>query len=177
MMFHRLRQKFQSSPLPLLKRAHRLAMGGDYEGAASAFHKLARKAEIHSPELAPFLYAEAGRACLANNQEQKALAHFRSAITLLGTQQRFTRLSQLGGRIQAELRERGLQSQADEIETVTKNNLRPIPLKNVEPPQKRPTLPAHCPSCGAVVNPNEIDWLDDTTAKCDYCGSPLRADI
>jgi hypothetical protein len=24
--------------------------------------------------------------------------------------------------------------------------------------------------------PDEIEWLDEVTAECDYCGSPLRGE-
>jgi hypothetical protein len=35
-------------------------------------------------------------------------------------------------------------------------------------------LPTHCPSCGAALRPDEIEWLDESTAECAYCGSPVR---
>ena len=43
-------------------------------------------------------------------------------------------------------------------------------------PAKKAVLPAHCPSCGAAVRPDEVEWLDDITAECDYCGSPVRGE-
>ena len=33
---------------------------------------------------------------------------------------------------------------------------------------------SHCPSCGASLRPDEVEWLDDVTAECAYCGSPVR---
>jgi hypothetical protein len=41
-------------------------------------------------------------------------------------------------------------------------------------PAKRPTLPMHCPACGAPLRPDEVDWLDNVTAECGFCGSPVR---
>ena len=38
-------------------------------------------------------------------------------------------------------------------------------------------LPTKCPSCGAAVRSNEVKWLDDITAECNYCKSPIRASV
>jgi hypothetical protein len=36
-------------------------------------------------------------------------------------------------------------------------------------------LPEKCPSCGAAVSHEGIDWTGPLEAKCSYCGSTLRA--
>jgi ribosomal protein L32 len=36
-------------------------------------------------------------------------------------------------------------------------------------------LPTKCPSCGAVIRPHEVKWLDNVTAECRYCGTPIKA--
>jgi len=36
-------------------------------------------------------------------------------------------------------------------------------------------LPTKCPSCGTAIRPNEVKWLDDVTAECQYCGTPIKA--
>jgi hypothetical protein len=40
---------------------------------------------------------------------------------------------------------------------------------------KQGRLPTNCTQCGGIVHPKEIEWIDDTTACCDYCGSVLEA--
>ncbi len=161
---------------PLLQRAHRMMAAGDYADAAAAFHDLARKAEDRFPERAPMLHLEAGRASVLAGQAKQGVFHFRSGLTLLATQQRFQRLQTIGSRIVDELRERGLTTEAEEISQLLKNNLPGGVEAELPAPQKRGTLPTHCSSCGAAVRPNEVDWLDDVTAECDYCGSPVRSD-
>ncbi|HNM37342.1 MAG TPA: hypothetical protein PKI33_09770, partial [Anaerolineales bacterium] len=94
----------------------------------------------------------------------------------LSTQQRYRRLQNLGERIVAELRERGLNAEAEEVASVLRNNAQTSAGKEAPAPQKRAVLPTHCPSCGAAVRPDEVEWLDDVTAECDYCGSPVRAE-
>ncbi|HMZ08705.1 MAG TPA: hypothetical protein PK078_13905 [Anaerolineales bacterium] len=179
-MFRRARRLFRGGPPPvppLLRQAHRMMEAGDFNNAAIAFHDLAKKAEDFAPERSPALYAEAGRASLLGGDPKKAVAHFRSALTLLGSQQRFHRMERLGQRIIHELREHGRNAEADEIAQVLKNN---VPqTKDNEPTAistPKPILPTHCPSCGAAVRPDEVDWLDEMTAECDYCGSPVRAE-
>jgi hypothetical protein len=36
-------------------------------------------------------------------------------------------------------------------------------------------LPERCPSCGAAVSQEGIDWVGPLEAKCSYCGATLRA--
>ncbi|MBN2230217.1 MAG: hypothetical protein JW779_11575 [Candidatus Thorarchaeota archaeon] len=36
-------------------------------------------------------------------------------------------------------------------------------------------LPERCPSCGAAISQEGIDWVGPLEAKCTYCGSTLRA--
>src|SRR5688572_19686832 len=158
---------------PMLRRANQFMASGDYANAESAFHDLVKKAEQRFPQHAPMLYIQAGRAAILNEQTQKGIAHFRSGLTLLGTERRFARLEKIGKIIVDELRERGLTAEANEIEEVLKNNL-PSSRGEVVSPSKKHNLPTHCPSCGASIKPNEVEWLDDVTAECDYCGSPVR---
>jgi hypothetical protein len=159
---------------PLLRRAHRMMAQGEFENAAFAFHDLAQKAENRFPQRAPFLYFEAGRAAVFAGETAKGIAFFRSGLTLLGTQQRYERLETAGARIVQELRDRGLNAGAEEIAGVIRANLPAGVEARRAPSPKRPLLPTHCPSCGAAIKPDEIEWLDAVTAECDYCGSPLR---
>lgn len=161
---------------PALQNAHRLMDAGQYGEASLVFHDLAKKAEDRFPERAPFLYFEAGRAAILNGENKKGVTHFRSGLTLLGTQQRYHRLRKAGARIVDELRERGLNAEADEVESVLRNNDQAPAGEEASVTQKRAILPTHCPSCGAAVRPDEVDWLDELTAECDYCGSPVRAE-
>ncbi len=36
-------------------------------------------------------------------------------------------------------------------------------------------LPLKCPSCGAEVSPESVDWVGPLEAKCSYCGGTMRA--
>ena len=178
-MFRRARRLLRGASQqvpPALQHAQRLMETGQFAEASLAFHDLAKKAEERFPERAPFLYFEAGRASILNGDNKKGVTHFRSGITLLSTQQRYHRMHKAGARIVAELRERGLNAEADEVESLLGNNDQPSAEKEAPVAHKRAILPTHCPSCGAAVRPDEVEWLDELTAECDYCGSPVRAE-
>ncbi|NOH03326.1 MAG: hypothetical protein HND47_15885 [Chloroflexi bacterium] len=171
----RMARGFQPPAVPpLLRRAHRMMQAGDYEDAAASFYELAQKAEERFPERAPVLYLEAGRAAILGGDAKKGIAHLRRGLTILASQGRHHRMRKAGERILLELRERGLNAEADEIAVLLRNNL---PGESDAPvSQEHPILPTHCPACGAAVKPDEVDWLDDVTAECDYCGSPVRSE-
>jgi hypothetical protein len=38
-------------------------------------------------------------------------------------------------------------------------------------------LPTNCPSCGGPVLLKEVEWLDDITAECAYCGNGIRTEF
>src|SRR5688572_8258666 len=129
---------------PMLRRANQFMASGDYANAQSAFHELAKKAEQKFPQYAPMLYIQAGRAAILNEQTQKGIAHFRSGLTLLGTERRFARLEKIGKIIVDELHERGLTAEANEIEEVLKNNLPSAIQTQSTETKKKATLPTHC---------------------------------
>lgn len=159
---------------PALQQANQMMANGDYKKAAESFHTLAEGAEERFPHRAPFLYVEAGRAAILNGETKLGMADLRRGLTILSTQRRFTRVQILGQRIINELRARGLGVEAEEIANLLSGNLPTAIPAEISTPEKRPTLPTHCPSCGASVKPDEIEWLDEVTAECSYCGSPVR---
>jgi hypothetical protein len=161
---------------PMLQRANQLMASGDYAGAAIAFNELAQRAEDRFPQRAPFLFMEAGRAAILSGETKTGVAHLRRGLTIFASQGRFPRMRAFGQRVIEEFKERNLNAEAEEIASLLNANLpKETPVEN-SAPAKRPVLPTHCPSCGAAVRPDEVEWLDAVTAECAYCGSPLRGD-
>jgi hypothetical protein len=96
-------------------------------------------------------------------------------LELLSQGRLFLRLHRVRRRLINELHERGLVKEAAEIEVWTMSpEADAVETAVQESPTKRPHLPTHCPSCGAAVRPDEVEWLDEATAECAYCGSPIR---
>ena len=160
----------------MLQQANQLMASEDYAGAADAFKELAIRAEEHFPHRAPFLFMEAGRAAIFSGQIKTGVAHLRRGLTLFASQGRIHRMQAFGKRAIDELKARELNAEADEIAGLLVGNFpNEIPADRPTVP-RRPILPTHCPSCGAGIRPYEIEWLDDVTAECDYCGSPVRGE-
>ena len=160
---------------PLLIRANQSMNTGSYANAAKDLEQLALAAEGGRGPRAPVFHIQAGRARLLAGQPAVALQQFERGLGLLAARGRSRRLAQLGPRVVAELHEHGSDSEAQQL-TAYLENLWPGLSASARPsgPAKRPVLPTHCPGCGAPVHPAEIEWLDDVTGECAYCGSPLR---
>ena len=155
--------------------ANQLLESGDYQGAADHFETLAHAAESRSGPRAPHFYLQAGRAHILAGQNEAGLAHLKHGLSLFAKRGEWLHLRRAGRRVVAELNERRLPDAAKEI-TTWLNGTMPAEPHNIREltPTKKPILPAHCPSCGAALRPDEVDWLDDITAECAYCGSPVR---
>ena len=159
---------------PMLRVAHEFMQSGRYAEAEKAFQQLARGAETRLPERAPFLYLQAGRAAILDGQTQVGVGHLRRGLTMLASQRRYPRMQMLGQRAVDELKERGLQAEAAEIASLLEGNMPQRTEAEPMAPARKPVLPTHCPSCGGALRPDEIEWFDEATAECAYCGSPVR---
>jgi hypothetical protein len=162
---------------PLLQHANKSMETGDYPGAAMAFEQLAHAAEGRGGPRAPIFYLQAGRARILANQNTAGVQSFKHAFDLFAQRGQFPRLQQTGARVVSEMTERGLTKEAAEVDAWVKALL-PTKFTGIfkppEAPVKKPILPTHCPACGAPVRPDEVEWLDDVTAECVFCGSPVR---
>lgn len=145
---------------------------GVYGRAGELFEKIADTAAARGGPRAPLFYLQVGRARIFAGQTALGIPSLQRGLELFAQREQFPRLQQAGTRVISELNERGLQQEASEIETWLRTVLPSAPSSDL--PLKRPALPTHCPSCGAGVRPDEVEWLDDITAKCAYCGSPIR---
>jgi hypothetical protein len=162
---------------PALQRAHELLSIGDFDAAAVAFEQLANGAEGRDGPRAPMLFLQAGRTRLLAGQIAHGMTLLMHGLGLLAARGQWRELQRAGQRITMELEQRGLTAEASEIATYLRANLPAdfTPPTDQVPARKLP-LPTHCPSCGGAVRPDEIEWLDEVTAECDYCGSPLRSE-
>jgi len=162
---------------PALQRANALMAEGNYKVAAEEFEFLARGAEVRFPKRAPQLYIQAGKARILNNQVEAGMAHFKHGLSMMAAAGQLQILQRAGSRIVAELNERGLVKEAEQIRGILQSVPQGAPGGMVAaPPAKKPALPTHCPGCGGPVRPDEVEWLDDITAECIYCGSPVRSE-
>jgi hypothetical protein len=157
---------------PILQEAIFAFDKGEYGHAGELFERLAETASTRGGPRASLFYLKAGQSRILAGQTALGMPSLKRGLELLAQREQFARLQTAGARTVAELKERGLSKEAAEIESW---------MKTVLPSQisygtsaKRPVLPTHCPSCGAGVRADEVEWLDDVTAECAYCGSPIR---
>lgn len=170
--FPQRRHPLAQPALARLRRAHQLMERGDFEAAADIFAELADGAERRGIPRGAQLHFQAARAYLKAGDEDHTRERIARGIDLLERTGQLERLTVLGPRIVAELREHGLTEDADALE----KRLADLP---VAPPMaggagKATSLPSKCGSCGGTIRPDEVEWLDSHNAVCSYCGSVLQ---
>ncbi len=173
-MFRRDRRKaFAPNIPPILQEANLAFDKGEYGRAAEMFEQIAQVADARGGRRAPLFHLQAGRARILARQTALGMPSLKRGLQLLAERRQLPRLYQAGMRAINELNEHGLKNEATEIETWLSSVLPDVHAFDA-PPAKRPTLPTHCPACGAPLRPDEVEWLDKATAECGYCGSPIR---
>jgi hypothetical protein len=165
---------------PMLLQAHRLFSWGQYLPAADLYDRLAEAALSREPSRAPQLFLQAGRARIFGGQAESGMRQIWRGLELLNSQQRYTDIHRVGWRIIYFLENNGLEKQTGEVQTWLTGLQHPERIDNWgEKPiasVSKVRLPLSCPSCGGVVDPSEVEWVDDTTVVCGYCGSMLRGE-
>ena len=167
-----IRKSLAQEVPPVLQEANFAFSKGEYGRSAELFEKIARVADGRGGPRAPLFHLQAGRARILAGQAALGVPSLKRGLELLAQRRQFQRLQQFGTRTVNELNEHGLKNEAAEIEALLKSVLPEMPLS--EATAKKPVLPTHCPSCGAPLRPDEVEWLDDVTAECGFCGSPVR---
>ena len=154
-----------------IRIAHQLFAQGQFLESAAQFEELALIAENRNGPRAPRFYLQAGRAfnvCRAD-RARNDLARKGRTMMLSGTQKDL--LPIILQRISSELQELGLLNQAELVASwINQNQLRPT----VQAPTLHKHLPSLCPFCGGPVHPEEVEWFENGTAECEYCGTILQ---
>jgi len=125
---------------------------------------------------------QAARAYLAADDGDAAAGHAKGALQLLVRGKGAGRVPKVLARVQAALRNKGYNSQADTLGQEAGRLLGEMGMSLDDMQQQMPqarvshgTLPAACDSCGAPLVPDDVDWHDAQTAECPYCGTVLKA--
>ena len=177
-MFRRnIRKSLAQEVPPILQEANFAFSKGEYGRAGELFERIAEGADARGGPRAPLFHLQAGRSRIYAGQTKLGMPSLKRGLELLAEHKKFRRLQNAGMRVIAELTERGLKSEVTDIEILLKTLLPSMPaFETTATSAKKPILPTHCPSCGAAVKPDEVEWLDEITAECGYCGSPVRED-
>jgi hypothetical protein len=153
---------------PMLLQAHRLYAWRQYLPAADLYERLAEGALTRE---------QSGRARIAGGQVETGMGQIRRGLELLNTQQRFRELHRVTWRVIQGFENNGLEKQADQIRAwlIDLNHPEEIPEWGTAPQTviAKFRLPLSCPSCGGVVDPSEVEWVDGLMAQCSFCGTML----
>jgi hypothetical protein len=172
-----LRRAFAPDIPPLLRRANQLLSAGSYAEASSAFEQLARAAEARGGPRAAFFHIQAGRAQVLAGQVAEGVEQLERGLGLFATRGQQFKAANVGMRIIQELNARGLKKEAGQVTDYLRELFPEFGERPTEAaPAKRPPLPTHCPACGAPLRPDEVEWVDDRAAMCEYCGSPVHGE-
>jgi hypothetical protein len=162
---------------PALQRANRMMVSGQYIEAAGIFEQFASGALNRNGPRAPWFFMQAGQARLLAGQVPAGMAHIRQGLALFAGRSQFQRLYHAGDRFISDLQARGLPAEAKQIEDYLKAPLPAgfVPEAGTTTAKPRPLLPTNCPGCGGPLRSDEVEWADEFTAECPYCGSAVRA--
>lgn len=179
-MFRRFRNQAQQAnllnpdQLQALNRANQLVAGGQPEQAAPLFAGLASAMETtNHPRRAANLHAQAAHAYADSQQEQNALTQARAALTLFLQYQMVQRSPVFYTNITRKLSAHGMKNAAATLAQEFGNRVGAMPAP-VPPPPSRGQLPTNCPQCGGPIHASAANWIDATTAECEYCGALIR---
>lgn len=157
---------------PVLQEANFAFDKGEYGRAGELFERIAEAAAARGGPRAPLFYLQAGRARIFAGQTALGMPSLKRGLELLAQRGQLARLQQAATRLISELSGRGLNEEAAEIKAWLK--IASTVMPSLESSPKRLVLPTHCPACGAAARLDEVEWQDEVTAECAYCGSPIR---
>lgn len=158
-----------------LREANAFLARGEFAEAALVMEGLANQAADRGVDRAPNLGLQAARAWLEAGDIERGMQMIRIAMQYMHRTGQLRKLNKLGGRIVSELKSRGLAQEATAIEAEIKEMLAGVDTSAFHPVQagKPGNLPAKYPQCGGNIRRDEVEWIDATSAECDYCGSVL----
>jgi endogenous inhibitor of DNA gyrase (YacG/DUF329 family) len=171
-----LRRALRPTIPPALMRANELLASGNYPAAAEAYEQLARGAQTRGLPHDAQLFLQAGRCHILAGQVPAGMADLKQGLTLLAGRGNWMRLQNAGQRAANELRSRGLTAEAAEIEALVAQTLPAGFVAAAAGAVRSRILPTNCPACGAPLHADEVEWSDEVTAECPYCGAAVRAE-
>ena len=158
-----------------LRKAHQLLENGDFVESAEIFGRLADGAMQRGFHQAPNLNFQAARAWIQAGQIDKAVARALSGLRWLLNAGHYQRFAVAEQRILKHLEEGGYHAEADQMRAELEKMKAGKQIPAIHAVTSKPKLPAKCPYCGGSILPDEVEWFDEVTPGCSYCGSPLQS--
>jgi hypothetical protein len=164
-----------------LSQAHALFASSRFAEAAAAYERIAATAQANGNPRAARFYALAARANWRAGNIPHGLDLLKTGLGLLAAMGAVEVFNVVASNAIRDLTALGHAREADEVREFAAHTPGwaelPAGYGPAEPAEaQKAVLPASCPKCGATVHADEIEWIDERTAECAYCGTPLRAE-
>ncbi|MBI3741222.1 MAG: hypothetical protein HY257_05635 [Chloroflexi bacterium] len=118
-------------------------------------------------------HAQASLAYAQAREEANALAHARNALTWFMQLQMLPRASNFYNAITQTMNANGMKSAAAELQKEFGDRVSVAGAPSIA---SRGKLPPKCPQCAAPVRSDEVEWIDNDSAECNYCGSVIQTE-
>jgi len=157
---------------------------GEFAEAARLFDRLAIEARRRGmPIRAANLAVRAAQAHLAQGDVETATDRLQRTVGVLAQQGQGERVAQIVSRAGEQLREKGYDAQAADLERFAEDALSgtKLSLDDLRASRLgrlaavRGSLQGKCEACGAPLVPEDVTWHDLQTAECPYCGTIAKA--
>jgi len=167
------------APRQILRNAHTMMESGNYEQAAITFSKLGEAAFARGMNSrAPYLFLQAGRAYSMIKDYDNGKVCLLRGLSIFANNEQWNQVYKFCDRIAQELEAQDQDKLAQEFkdwrDSVLPEGFLPLLQPNQSLKKTAFTLPPKCPYCGANVSPVEVEWLDEKSASCLYCGSVIQ---
>ena len=158
----------------LLSRANNLLAAGQPQEAAPLFAQLAQMMEERGNAIrAANLHARAAHAYADSRDPSSALSESRRALTQFIQLDLRDRTPIFYTNIMRKLNARGMKAAADSLKGEFEGKVGPLIPQVVPTLAQSRHLPEMCPHCGAPIISTEIEWIDERSAVCSYCGNVI----
>lgn len=160
----------------ILSEANLAFETGDYANAAERYTRLAERAVIRGNSRAGNWMIKAGQANVLAGRRDTGMQQIFKGLDLLRNEGRLKDFRRYAWRTVDLFNTHGLQGEAREVTDWMQGVSPEMTIPTNEPAAQggqvsnHQKLPSKCPSCGAPVHPETVDWVENGQAACAYCG-------
>lgn len=182
-MFRRPRLRFAGAqqilgPVEMaqLQDANRLMAKGEPAKAAVIFVRLAQELQsTQHPRKSANFHAQAAHAFADAGNEDAALQQAQVALRFFLRLGMNMRAPHFFTNIRNKFKQQGMEKSATTLETEFGDRVSSLPKVPGGPTPVQRHLPTSCPKCGAPLRSDEVEWVDQATVACSYCGTLISS--
>jgi hypothetical protein len=160
----------------ILGEANQAFETGNYQEAAERYTRLAERAVIRGKSRAGNWMIKAGQANVLAGAKEKGMQQIIKGMDMLQNEGRQKDLRRYAWRTIDLFNTNGLQAEARKVSDWIQGISPDAGFSSGEAASmggqvnNHRKLPSKCPSCGAPVHPEIVDWVENGQAACAYCG-------